>query len=347
MDTFVTGATGFIGRRLVDALVDAGHKVRALVRDPAKAQFLHRPGVELVQGDLGAPVSLHEGVTGAQRVFHCGGLVGDWLRPEETRRINVEGTRALLTACTSAGVERVVYLSSLSVYGLGHHHGTYETAPHRYSGDVYLDSKIDAERMVRVFMDRDGPEMVILRPGFVYGPGDQRFMPRLLEALARRQFAYIGDGSKVLNIGYVDDVVHAALLADSTRAAAGQAYNLTDGTETSLRSFVELLCQQLGIPAPRKEIPPPVAWAVCHGAEAVARALHSKEAPRFNRGRMRFLYYNQRYCIDKARRELGYRPRFTFREGLPPTVAWYREQGLLPESLTPTAVVGDSPAMGF
>ncbi|MGH8971640.1 MAG: NAD-dependent epimerase/dehydratase family protein [Acidimicrobiia bacterium] len=333
MVSFVTGATGFIGRRLVDGLADAGHKVRALVRDPARAQFLDRPGVELVQGDLGDPASLNEAVTGTQRVFHCAGLVGDWLRPEETRRINVEGTRALLSACASAGVERVVYLSSLSVYGLGHHHGTDESAPHRYSGETYIDSKIDAERMVRVFMDRDGPETVILRPGFVYGPGDHRFMPRLLDALARRQFMYIGDGSKVLNIGYVDDVVQAALLADSTHAAAGHAYNLTDGTETSLRTFVEFVCQQLGILAPTKQIPPPLAWAACHGAEAVARALRAKEAPRINRGRMRFLYYNQRYCIDKARRELGYRPRFTYREGLPLTLAWFREQGLLPESL--------------
>jgi nucleoside-diphosphate-sugar epimerase len=347
MDSFVTGATGFIGGRLVDALVEAGHKVRALVRDPARAQLLHRPGVELVQGDLGDPASLDGAVTGAQRVFHCGGLVGDWLRPEETRRINVEGTRALLSAAAAGGVERVVYLSSLSVYGLGHHHGTYEAAPHRYSGDIYLDSKIDAERMVRVFMDRDGPEMVILRPGFVYGPGDRRFMPRLLDGLARRQFVYIGDGSKLLNISYVDDVVQAALLADSTHAATGQAYNLTDGTETSLRTFVEFICQQLGIPAPSRQIPPPVAWAACRGAEAVARALRAKEAPRFNRGRMRFLYYNQRYCIGKARRELGYRPRFTYREGLPPTLDWYRAQGLLPESLAPAAVAEGQPMMGF
>jgi nucleoside-diphosphate-sugar epimerase len=333
MVALVTGATGFIGRRLVDALVEAGYKVRAVVRDPARAQHLNAPGVELVQGDLGDPASLTEAVTGTQRVFHCAALVGDWLRPEETRRVNVDGTRALLSACASAGVERVVYLSSLSVYGLGHHHGTYESAPHRYSGETYIDSKIDAERMVRVFMDRDGPEIVILRPGFVYGPGDQRFMPRLLEALARRQFMYIGDGSKVLNIGYVDDVVQAALLADATPAAAGQAYNLTDGTETSLRTFVEFLSHQLGIPAPRKQIPPPVARTACYGVEAIARALRAQDAPRLNRGRMRFLYYNQHYSMAKARHELGYRPQFTYREGIPPTLAWYREHGLLPEAL--------------
>jgi nucleoside-diphosphate-sugar epimerase len=334
MVSLVTGATGFIGGRLVGALVDAGYKVRALVRDPARAGFLSRPGVELVQGDLGDPSSLGEAATGAQRVFHCAGLVGDWLRPDETRRINVEGTRALLDASAAAGVERVVYLSSLSVYGPTHHHGTDESAPHRYSGDAYGDSKIDAERMVRVFVDRGGPEVVILRPGFVYGPGDRLFLPRLLDALARGQFVYVGNGSKLLNTIYVDDLARAAVLADSTPASAGQAYNLTDGTETSLRAFVEFLCQEAGMPPPSRRVPPPVARTACYAAEALARLKGATEAPRLNRGRLRFLYYNQLYSIDKARRELGYDPQFTYREGLPLTLAWYREQGLLPAPVT-------------
>jgi 2-alkyl-3-oxoalkanoate reductase len=323
MLSFVTGATGFIGGRLVDALLQEGHTVRVLVRDPAKAESLHRAGLEVVQGDA---------VSGARRCFHCAGLVGDWLRPDDAQRINVEGTRALLSACTSAGVDRVVYLSSLSVYGLGQHRGTDESAPLRYSGDAYIDSKIDAERMVRVLVDRGGPEVMILRPGFVYGPGDRLFLPKLLDALARRQFVYVGNGSKLLNLSYVDDVTAAMLLAASEPAAAGQAYNLTDGTETSLRAFVELLCSELGIPAPSKRIPPAVAWAACYGAEALARVRRATEAPRLSRGRMRFLYYNQHYSGEKARRELGHRPRFTVSEGVPPTLAWYREQGLLPAS---------------
>jgi Nucleoside-diphosphate-sugar epimerases len=346
MISFVTGGTGFIGQRLVGALLEEGRKVRVLVRDPARATFLNQPGVEVVRGDLGDAGSLREAVTGTQRVFHCAALVGDWLRPEETARINVEGTRALLSACASAGVERFVHLSSLSVYGAGHHHGTDESAPHGYSGDPYLDSKIDAERMVRVFMERQGPEVVIVRPGFVYGPGDQRFMPRLLDALARRQFVYIGDGSKLLNIGYVDDVVQALLLADSKTGAAGRAYNVTDGTETSLRTFVEFICGQLNSPVPTRELPPAVGRVACHGVEAVARALKAKDAPRLNRGRMRFLYYNQRYCIDRARRELGYHPRFSYREGIPPTLTWCRERGLLPEAFSAVALSPRAPSPG-
>src|SRR5260221_6186107 len=152
----VTGATGFIGGRLVDALVGAGHTVRVLVRDPAQAHHLHQPGVEPVKGDLGDPASLEETVTGARQVFHCAGLVGDWLRPEEARRVNVEGTRALLSACASAGVERGVHLRSLSVYRLGQHRGTDESAPLRYSGDAYIDSKINAGRKGRGSAGRGG-----------------------------------------------------------------------------------------------------------------------------------------------------------------------------------------------
>lgn len=332
MLSFITGATGFIGGRLVDALVEGGDKVRALVRDPAKSPLLPRPGVELVRGDLTDPSGLEEVLSGADRVFHCAGLVGDWLRPHEAQRVNVDGTRALLAACAAVGVGRVVHLSSLSVYGLGHHRGTDETAPLRYSGDAYTDSKIDAERMVRVHADGGRFEVVIVRPGFIYGQGDRRFLPKLLDALARRQFVYVGDGSKLLNLSYVDDVTRGLILAATEPSAAGQAYNLTDGTQTSLRDLVELLCRQLGIPAPTKRIPPPVAWAACSAADRLARLRSAQEAPRLSRGRMRFLYYNQHYSGEKAQRELGYRPRFTYREGIPPTLAWYRDQGLLPGS---------------
>ena len=331
---FVTGATGFIGGGLVDALVEQGHKVRVLVRQPAGASHLHQGGVELVEGDLGEPAGLEDAIRGAERVFHCAGLVGDWLRSDDANRINVEGTRALLAACAASGVERVVHLSSLAVYGLGEHRGTDESAPLRYSGDAYIDSKIDAERMLRVAADRDGLATVIVRPGFVYGPGDRRFLPKLLDAVGRGQFAYVGDGSKLLNLSYVDDVAAAMLLAAADPSAVGQAYNLTDGTETSLREFVECLCGELGIPAPTKEIPPAVGWTAAYAVEGLARVRRAKEAPRLSRGRMRFLYYNQHYSGEKAQRELGYRPRFTYREGVPPTLAWYREQGLLPESVT-------------
>jgi nucleoside-diphosphate-sugar epimerase len=253
-------------------------------------------------------------------------LVADWLSRKEIQRVNVEGTRSLLSACAAAGAGRLIYLSSLAVYGARHHHGTDESAPYQYTGDTYSDSKIDSERLVRGFAERGEVETVILRPGFVYGPGDRQFFPRLLDSLARRQFLYVGDGSKLLNILYIDDLVQAALEADGRAAAVGQAYNLTDGTETSLRDFMTFIAEYLGMSAPSRSLPPAVAWAACHTLETVARLTRARQAPRLNRARMKFLYFNQHYSIEKARRELDFAPRFTDREGLPPTLDWFRSQ---------------------
>jgi nucleoside-diphosphate-sugar epimerase len=333
MTTLITGATGFIGGRMVNALLERGDQVRALVRNPGKATELGSRGVELVAGDVEDSASLNRAVEGVDRVYHCAALVGDWLSKADIQRVNVEGTRSLLQACAGAHVQRLVYLSSLAVLGTMHHQGTDESAPYRYTGDLYSDSKIDSEQIVQEFARRGDVETVILRPGFVYGPGDHQFLPRLLDGLASGQFIYVGDGAKLLNIVYVDDVAQAALLAYGNPAADGQAYNLTDGTKTSLAEFVEFICDYLHIPPPKRHIPAPVAWGACYALELAARLRRAKEPPRLNRGRMKFLYYNQYYSIEKARRELGYSARFSYREGLPPTLDWFRHAGLLPQQL--------------
>ena len=185
MVTLVTGATGFIGGALAAALRDHGDDVRGLVRDPDRARGVAPDGVELVTGDVTDPASLRAAVAGVDRVFHTAGLVGDWLDPRAARRVNVEGTRNLLAAADAAGVGRFVHMSSLSVLGTRHHHGTDETGAYGY-GDPYTDTKVDSERVVREFRSLSDMETVCLRPGFVYGPGDRQVVPGLLDALRRR-----------------------------------------------------------------------------------------------------------------------------------------------------------------
>jgi nucleoside-diphosphate-sugar epimerase len=301
------------------ALVARGDEVRALVRDPARAPDL--AGAELVVGDMTDRASLAAAAEGVDRVFHCAALVGDWLDRDEIRRVNVDGTANVLDACAGAGVSRLVYISSLAVLGTKHHHGTDESAPYAKTGDAYSDAKIETERLVR----GDGRvETVVLRPGFVYGPGDRQFLPRLLDSLEARRFVYVGDGSKLLNVVYIDDLVDAILLAADEPNAAGEAYNVTDGTETSLRDFVTFICEESGLPQPTRSLRPRVAWSLTYALEAIAKARRAKEAPLLNRARMKFLYYNQHFSIEKAKRELGYEPRFTYRERLPPTLDWFR-----------------------
>jgi nucleoside-diphosphate-sugar epimerase len=328
MVTLVTGATGFIGNALATALRDRGDNVRGLVRDPSRARGL-APGIDLVSGDVTDPVSLRAAVAGADRVFHTAGLVGDWLDRGEALRVNVEGTRNLISAADAAGVRRFVHMSSLSVLGTKHHYGTDESGPYEY-GDVYTDTKIDSERVVREFQSLGDLESVCLRPGFVYGPGDRQVVPGLLNALATGQFVYVGDGGKQMNTIYIDDLVDIALRAGESAAAAGGVYNLNDGERTPLRDFVGYMTTYLGMPAPTRHVPPPVAIAGCYAIETMARLVRSRKPPRLNRSRLRFIYYNQSYSIDKARSELEFAPQFGYRKALPPTLEWFRRADLLP-----------------
>jgi nucleoside-diphosphate-sugar epimerase len=320
MLTLVTGASGFIGGRIALASRERGDQVRGLVRDPGKADFLREHGVELVQGDMEDVGSLKRAVAGVDRVYHTAAVVGDWPDPAHTRRVNVDGTRALLEASVAAGVKRFVHISSLAVYGNQHHRGTDETAPYKY-GDTYTDAKIESELVVRAFQDAGKIETVCVRPGFVYGPGDRLLIPKIREAISSNKFMFVGDGSKQMNCVYIDDVADLALLAGDSPRANGQAYNVTDGTQTALRDFIGLIASALNLPMPTRKVTPMVAVAGCYTSERVARWLHVKQAPLMNISRLRFLYYNQYYSIDKARRELGYAPRYTYREGLPLTIA--------------------------
>jgi nucleoside-diphosphate-sugar epimerase len=336
MVTLVTGATGFIGHRLVTALLERGDTVRGLVRDVGRAQSLRERGVELIRGDMTDADALQRAVRGVECIYHTAAVVGDWPDPVDTRRVNVHGTRSLLQCAVVAGVRRVVHFSSLAVYGNRHHHETDESAPFRY-GDTYTDAKIDSERAVLEFGPRGCLEIVRLRPGFVYGPGDRLLVPKLLDALVRNKFLYVGDGTKQMNCVYIDDLAKAALLAGSKPEAAGHAYNVTDGSRTPLREFVTFVADSLHFPAPTRRVPAPLAVVGCYGSEYLARLFRIKEAPLMNISRLRFLYYNQSYSIEKARRGLGYTPRFTYREGLPPTLEWFGRVGLLPPSLAALA----------
>ena len=328
MVSLVTGATGFIGGRLVTSLRRQGDGVRALVRDTGRAQPLKDQGVELVKGDITDPAALEAAIEGVTHVFHCAAILGDDPNPD-IRRVNVDGTRALLEACTAGGTKRFVYLSSLAVLGARHHRGTDESAPYERARDPYTNTKIEAEQLVREWGSMGRRlETVVLRPGFVYGPGDRLFLPRLIEGLETRRFRFVGDGSKVLNLTYVDDLIQALLLARDAEHAAGQVYNLTDGSTTSLRQFVNLLSELIGVPPTTRQLSPNLAWAICYALEAATWLVHSSTPPPLNVTRMKFLYYNQHYSIEKARSELGYAPAFDYAKGLRQSVEWTRQDGL-------------------
>jgi nucleoside-diphosphate-sugar epimerase len=325
MHYLITGATGFVGGHVAQACRQRGHTVVALARSGADTAALEKAGVTIQRGDLTETEALRKAVEGVEVVVHCAAKVGDWGPVESYRPVNVDGLRHLLDACRGRPLHRFVHMSSLGVYAARHHHGTEETEPlPEQHIDGYTQTKVEAEKVALTAQRESGVPVVVLRPGFVYGPGDRTVLPRLIESLRWRHFRHVSGGRSVLNTIYVGNLVEAVFLAVDVPTAVGQVYNLTDGEAVTKRQFIDAIVSGLGLPKPRPlSVPLWLARGVAWGMETQARLRKSATAPSLTQARLKFLGLNLDFSIAKARRELGYQPKFTFAQGMAETVAAY------------------------
>ncbi len=327
----VTGATGFIGSHVAERLVRDGWHVRTLVRPSSQTEFVDSLGVEKVVGDLTDARSIQEAVQGCDVVVHCAAMVGDWGPVEQYRKVNVEGMRHLLDAAAEQGVRRFVHVSSLGVYEARDHYGTDESVPPpRQHIDGYTQTKVESEELALQYHRERGLPVVVLRPGFVYGPRDRTVLPRLLEAIRTGRFRYFGSGNQALNAIFVGNLVEAVVLALEKDNAVGQVYNLTDDEPISKRRFVGTIARLAGYPEPQKSIPLWLAKLLASVLEWRARRKGSTKPPIVNKARVKFLGLNLDFSCEKAKRELGYKPPYSFEEGMKITMTWFKEQGLVP-----------------
>jgi len=312
----VTGGTGMVGSLAAQRLLQAGYEVRAMVRDPARPGPLRGLPVELVAGDLAAPETLPPTLRGVQYVVHAAAQVGDWGPAELYRAINVIALEHFVTAAArEPGFQRWIQISSLGVYPGRDHHGTDETAEIDLTGlDGYTRTKAEAEVLLRTHMARGFPA-VILRPGFIYGPGDRHVLPRLREKLQAGKMKLIGDGRKLLNNTNVGNLLGAVLLALEHPQAVGETFNIRDARLVDRVEFVGTIADHLGCPRP-KHIPLGVARAATFVVEGLAKLFGKQTAPVLTRGRLKFLTLNLDYSIDKARRILGYQGSIDFQDGM-------------------------------
>ena len=323
----ITGATGFVGGHLAEACAARGHSVSTIARPASDTLLLERAGVTIHRGDLTDPQAVRRALDGVDVVVHCAAKVGDRGPVEEYRAINVDGTRHLLQACRDRPLRRFIHMSTLGVYQARHHYGTDETEPlpARHI-DGYTQTKVEAEHVVMDYYRKHQLPVVILRPGFVYGPRDRTVLPELIKRLAAGQVHYLGGERRALNTIYVGNLVDAVFLAVDKPRAVGQAFNLTDGEHVTKRRFFEAVADSLGLPKPHQRLP---RWFAALAVlflrwEARWAKLIGKK-PWLSPAEHKFLLLNLDFSIEKARRELGYRPRFTFDQAMRETMAWYRQ----------------------
>jgi len=324
MEVLVTGATGLVGSHLVERLIEQEDRVRALVRNPQRAEPLAHLGVEIIGGDLSDPASLREATEGSAVVFHCAARValpyqGD---PREIFKTNVEGTRRLLEASVHGGVRRFVFVSSVAVYGDADARLIREDHPLAPKGP-YAESKARSEELVREFQSRYGLETVILRPCVIYGPRDHNFLPQIFETFSRRRFPLVDGGRQPLDMVYVTDVAEALILAGRTEGAAGQIYNVTDGETHTIRQLVELFGRLIDRPLRLIDVSYPIAYGFSAISYLWSKLRRPLEEPLLSPAGVRAMARPHHYDISKIRRELGYEPRIKLEEGLKEAIRWY------------------------
>ena len=212
---FVTGATGLVGARFCRVAVEQGYDVTALVRKGSSRECLAGIDLRFFEGDLSDPAALAQPLREADYVVHSAAHIGDWGPAETYRAINVEALKTMLAiVADSEKLKRWIHVSSLGVYQARHHYGTDETSPTDLTGlDGYTKTKAEAENVVHEFVRTKKLPAVILRPGFIYGPGERYAIPRVIKRLNAGQLKIIGPGNKVLNNTYVGNFTDAIVLA--------------------------------------------------------------------------------------------------------------------------------------
>ena len=313
---FVTGGSGFIGQALIRRLSGEGRHVRALARSDGAATKVSEAGAEPVGGDLGDLDAMRTGAAGCAVAFHAAARLGSWGPWEEFEQINVKGTRNALEACRAAGVRRFVHVGTEAAIIAGHAlEDADETLPLRPDSKAYYcASKAMAEQVV-LDANRHGIDTVVVRPRFVWGPGDTTLLPQVVELVEAGKFAWIGGGSQRTSVTHVDNVVEGLLLG-AERGSPGQAYFVTDGEPVVFRDFMEELLETQGVEAPGRELPLPLAKGAAAACETLWRILRLKGEPPVTRAAIWLSALEVTIDISKARAELGYEPRVSTREGL-------------------------------
>jgi nucleoside-diphosphate-sugar epimerase len=326
MRYLITGATGFVGGHLAQACIAQGKQVSTIARATSNTAELDKLGVKVYRGDLRDPNVVRQALEDVEVVIHSAAKVGNWGPLEEYRAVNVEGLRGLLDACKGMALSRFIHLSSLGVYAARHHYGSDESEPlpatHR---DGYTQSKVEAEKLALKYYQDFGIPIVVLRPGFVYGPGDRTVMTRIIDNLRNGQIRFPGGGQRALNTIFVKNLVDAVFLALENQQAVGQIYNLTDGEFVSKERFIGAVADALGLPRPTRKPPLWLAKVATWFSEKMAKLRGATEAPRLNFASLKFIGLNLDFSIEKAKRELGYRPRHEFNDAMAETMAWYKQ----------------------
>ena len=302
----VTGATGFIGKRLVHRLQSDGVRVRALVL-PGEEAPREWEDVAIVRGDVTDPIAVSAALDGVDRVFHLVAIVEDWGPEERFVRVTIGGTHIVLAEAARRGI-RAVLVSSVVVYGTALATSVCtEDLPLGAPVGVYSRTKQLQERLARELAERRGLALTVVRPTNVYGPGSLPWVTMLCDRLRGYGPMLVGGGAQNAGLVHVDNVVDVLVRAASVEVAVGRIYNACDELDVSWRQYMTSLADIIG-EGPPWALPAFAARTAAALSEATWTLLDREDSPPVSREGLNLVGSDFRVPAERARIELGHDP---------------------------------------
>ncbi|MDK9708144.1 MAG: NAD-dependent epimerase/dehydratase family protein [Desulforhopalus sp.] len=326
MKILVTGGTGFTGHNLSKRLLQDGHQVRLLVRNTARVALEPQPGLEVYEGDIRDREAVNRAVEGVAKVFNIAAMFRTaGSVDKDYHDIHVVGTRHLLEAAVKNRVERFVHCSTVGVHGDIKVPPANEEAPYA-PADIYQRTKLEGELMAREFAVKNGLALSVVRPTAIYGPGDLRLL-KLFKLAVKKITPVIGTGKIFYHMVYIDDLVQGFILASERPEAIGEAFIIGGDENMILDDLLSTIARITGSPDVKVHIPALPFQLIGSLCEKICIPLGIN--PPIYRRRVDFFTKSRSFDISKAKRLLGYTPKYGLQEGLRRTALWYQEQGVL------------------
>lgn len=329
MKILVTGGTGFTGGNLVKRLLKgSSNEVRILARNKNKAEELKKSGAEVIIGDITDKEAVFSSVKGMDKVFHVAAAYRESYMDDRLYwDINYNGTKYILDACLEYGVKRLVHTSTIGLVSSVKNPPSNEEEAYS-PGDVYQNSKCEAEKEALRYAREKGLAVSVVRPAAIYGPGDMRLL-KMFKMIARGRWVFLGNGRAYLHMVYIDDLIDGFLLCGEKDEAIGQVFIIGGEKYVSLNELSKLIADEFNVKAPYIYIPykPVELAAVC--IERIWKLLKIKKQPPIYKRRVAFFKKSRAFSIEKAKKLLGYQPKIDLKTGIHLTAEWYIRNGYI------------------
>jgi nucleoside-diphosphate-sugar epimerase len=317
----VTGASGFVGKHLVEELLKNDYTVRVVIRK-INERFEKNKLIEVIYGDIRNPEVVAKATEEVDIVYHCAALTtnkGPWHTFQEN---NIEATRNLLKAAKKFKIKKFVFVSTVAVYGFKNNKDNKDFCENDELGrglpyySYYAHSKIEAEKLIWEYFKKKNLPVVVLRPGIIFGPNGRK-------ASQRRKIIF-GAKRKILPYIFVKDVVKAMILAGNSEVAVGKTYNLVYDDQPTQGEFNDLKNRIIGIKKAGLYLPRPVMFIPAYLFEFFYRKKKSNASPPFNIYHYKSIVRNLRYDNKKIKTELGWSPAYSIEDGIKETFEYVK-----------------------